>query len=77
MTSQNDNRSFHKRKTYRVLSGCFGLFLFGVGLYVMLLDRSATLPVLAGGALILLGGNAIVCAVLARESWLSKLGPLP
>jgi len=69
---------FHATKLYRILAGCFGLFLIGVGFYVLFFAHASNiLRFVAGSALILFGCNKVVSAYTARESWLSKIGPLP
>jgi threonine/homoserine/homoserine lactone efflux protein len=63
---------------HRLFLGVFGLLLMGVGIYALFSASPFTILQLAGGsALVLLGGNMVVSAWRARESWLSRLGPLP
>ncbi|MBB5273789.1 uncharacterized membrane protein HdeD (DUF308 family) [Quisquiliibacterium transsilvanicum] len=63
---------------HRLFLGVFGVLLMGVGLYALFFAGPFTILQLAGGsALVLLGGNMVVSAWRARESWLSRLGPLP
>ena len=65
-------------RTYRLLSGCFGLFLAGIGVYALVFAEPLTLLRLAAGAaLVVLGGNMVAAAWKGRESWLSRIGPLP
>jgi uncharacterized membrane protein HdeD (DUF308 family) len=78
MSERNENTPFFARPTYRLLSGIFGVFLVCVGLYVLLFAGPLTaLSLIAGVALVALGGNLTISAVGARESWLSRIGPLP
>ena len=78
MTQQRANSPFYAKKLYRLLAGCSGLFLVGVGFYVLLFaGTSIVLRFVAGSALVLFGCNMVVSACKARESWLSKVGPLP
>lgn len=78
MTGQPSRPPFYARKRYRCLAGIFGLFLIGVGFYAVLLTGgSSILRFVAGSALVVLGGNMVLSAYLGRESWLSRLGPLP
>ena len=52
--------------------------MVGVGFYVLLFaGTSIVLRFVAGSALVLFGCNMVVSACKARESWLSKVGPLP
>lgn len=69
---------FFEGRIYRWLSGCFGVLLAGIGLYALVFASPLTLLRLAAGAtLLLLGGNMVIAACKARESWLSRIGPLP
>ena len=78
MRDQQDTMPFYARRTYRLLTGVFGVFLAAVGLFVVLFSGSLTaLRVAAGIALLVLGGNMALAAYGAKESWLSRLGPLP
>ena len=63
---------------HRLFAGGFGVFLMGVGIYAVFFTGAfAILQLIGGSALVLLGGNMVVSAWRARESWLSRLGPLP
>lgn len=63
---------------YRLATGIFGLVLIGGGLYATFfagpLDALRLVP---GIALVLFGQNMVTSACAARESWLSRIGPLP
>jgi len=56
----------------------FGIFLAGVGVYVLLFSHAPT-PWRAGGGVVLalLGGNMLYAAYCDKPSWLSRIGPLP
>jgi len=80
MTDQrtSSRQPFHARKPYRLFAAAFGLLLVGVGCYALFFAETAMLVRIAGGAaLVLVGGNMVWSACKARESWLSKVGPLP
>ena len=78
MRDQRDSAPFYARRTYRLVSGLFGTFLICVGLYALLFAGPLTaLSIAVGLALVVLGGNMVVAAYSGRESWLSRLGPLP
>ncbi len=78
MTDPIHAEPFYARKYYRLIAGVFGIFLVGVGAYVLLGGgTSAALRWLGGIALVLLGGNMAYSAMNSRESWISKVGPLP
>lgn len=63
---------------YRVLTAALGLLLIGVGVYALFFADTATVVRLLGGAaLVLVGYNMLSSAYQGKESWLSKLGPLP
>lgn len=69
---------FHARRTYRLLSGIFGAFLAAVGIFILLFNGPLTaLSVVAGIALVMLGGDMLLAAYSGKESWLSRFGPLP
>jgi uncharacterized membrane protein HdeD (DUF308 family) len=78
MQSLRQKGPFYGRKLYRLFSSVFGLFLVGVGVYVLLLPAPKTILQMAAGlVLVLLGLNLFVSALRAKESWLSRIGPLP
>ncbi len=78
INDQRESKPFYAKHLYRWLSGTSGAFLIGVGLYALILAGPLTLLSVVGGlGLILVGGNMVASAYAARESWLSKLGPLP
>lgn len=63
---------------HRLFAGGFGVVLVGVGIHAIFFTGAfAILQFLGGSALVLLGGNMVLSAWRARESWLSRLGPLP
>lgn len=69
---------YYSRSTYRFATGLFGLFLVGVGIFVLLRATTTAIVRVSGGlVLVLLGGNMVLCAYRGKESWLSRLGPLP
>jgi len=71
-------RPYYARSTYRFATGLFGLFLVGVGFFVLL--RATTTAVIrfsSGVVLVVLGGNMVLSSCRGKESWLSRLGPLP
>lgn len=78
MTDQHADQPFYARKMYRLLTAAFGLLLIGVGVYALIFAGTSTVVRLVGGsALVLAGYNMVSSAYQAKESWLSKLGPLP
>jgi len=78
MTDSPSSQPFYTRPLYRRLSAAFGLFLSGVGIYAALFGyTSLLLRIVLGALLVLIGGNMVLSAYRARESWLSRLGPLP
>lgn len=65
-------------KAERIFSVLFGLFLFGIGIYVLLFSYDSTLWQLIGGMLLaLFGSNMLYAAYRNKQSWLSRIGPLP
>lgn len=78
MTDRREREPFHARRSYRLITGSLGLLLIGVGLYALFFSgASAILRLVAGAALVLPGYDMVASAFKARESWLSRLGPLP
>ena len=71
-------RPYYARGNYRLATGLLGLFLVGVGVFVLLrATTTAVVRVSSGLVLVLLGGNMVLSAYRGKESWLSRLGPLP
>jgi hypothetical protein len=71
-------RPHYARGNYRLATGLLGLFLVGVGVFVLLrATTSAVVRVSSGLVLVLLGGNMVLSSYRGTESWLSRLGPLP
>jgi putative Mn2+ efflux pump MntP len=65
-------------KAERIFSTLFGLLLFGVGIYIVLFSYDSTLwHLIAGMLLALLGSNMFYAAYRNKQSWLSRIGPLP
>jgi len=78
MSDRREAPVFHARPTYRVISGTFGLFLAGVGVYALFfVGPPELLQSLMSAALVLLGANMFLAACRAKESWLSRIGPSP
>jgi len=62
----------------RVFGAVFGVFLFCIGLFALAQDHLSFAWRLGGGSvLILFGVNSLYAAFQGKESWLSRLGPLP
>ncbi len=73
---QNIDRHFGGR-IYRVLSGMFGLFLMGVGIYIVFYGVvDPLIRIGAGLVIVLFGAETVWAANRSRQSWLSKLGPV-
>jgi uncharacterized membrane protein HdeD (DUF308 family) len=69
---------FYAKRMYRLLTAAFGLLLIGVGVYALVFAGTSTVVRFVGGsAFVLAGYNLVSSACQARESWLSKFGPLP
>ena len=65
-------------KGERIFSAAFGLFLLGIGLYVLVLGETAAPWRFIGGAVVaVVGGNMVYASCTGKRSWLSKVGPLP
>ena len=71
-------RPYYARSIYRLATGLLGLFLVGVGFFILLrATTTAVIRVSSGLVLVLLGGNMVLSSYRGKESWLSRLGPLP
>ncbi len=70
---------FYAGRSYRLLSGAFGAFLAGVGVYALFFAGEPwdALRLAVSLGLMVLGANMVLSAYAAKESWLSRLGPLP
>lgn len=78
MSPTSDHLPFYARMHYRIVTGVFGLFLFAVGVFALFFaDTEPTLRWIAGGVILIFSLNMILSAWRAKESWLSKIGPLP
>jgi small neutral amino acid transporter SnatA (MarC family) len=78
MLGKPANQTFYKGKLYRLTSAAFGSLLLGAGFYaIFFAETQAAVRITGGIALILLGYNTVWSAYKAKESWLSKIGPLP
>jgi uncharacterized membrane protein HdeD (DUF308 family) len=66
------------KKIGRIFSAVLGVILLGAGIIALGQDHLTLAWRLGGGfVLILLGGNSLFAAFRGKESWLSRLGPLP
>jgi len=78
MLEKPNRQPFYTARPYRIISAVLGLLIAAVGLYALLLTSNSTwLQWLVAVLIILLGSNMLLSALAGRESWLSKLGPLP
>ncbi|MBX7061548.1 MAG: hypothetical protein K1X52_07800 [Pyrinomonadaceae bacterium] len=78
MDQEKNGTAYYSRRTYRIISGVFGAFLCAVGiavLYFAYLDGGYGWIV--GPAVAVLGFNLVWSALLGREPWFSRIGPLP
>jgi uncharacterized membrane protein HdeD (DUF308 family) len=78
MTDHRSKQAFYEGKMYRLLTAALGILLAGVGFYALIFaDTSLIVRLLGGLACVLAGYNMLSSACKAKESWLSKRGPLP
>ena len=65
-------------KLGRIFSAVVGAFLFCLGIFALGQDHLSFAWRVGGGSLLtLLGVNSLLAAYRGKESWLSRLGPLP
>lgn len=72
------NKPWIEGRKYRIFSFVFGLVLLGVGVFALFFAVvDGWLRYLAALGFIAAGANLMWAARKGRESWLSKIGPLP
>ena len=75
MTDQDENQ-YYGGPVYRIFTLVLGLFLTGIGIYVVFFGVVNPLIRVALGLVIALAGvNAVWAAIQSKASWLAKLGP--
>jgi hypothetical protein len=78
MKEPGERLRYYETLPYRVLTGALGIALVGGGLYgVSIAGLQSAWAMLIAAALVVLGANMVWSAWAARESWLSRIGPLP
>ena len=76
MKDDQDINRYFSGSVYRVLSGLFGLFLTGVGIYVVFFGVVGLLVNIGAGVIIaILGAETVWSAIQSKQSWLAKLAP--
>lgn len=77
MTDSKRTNHYFSGGIYRALSGLFGLFLTGLGIYVIFFGVvDAFLRMGIGFIIAVLGAETLWCgAIQSKQSWLAKLGP--
>lgn len=76
MKDDQDINRYFSGPVYRFLTGLFGIFLVGVGIYVIFFGV-VSLPIrISMGLLItVLGAETVWSAIQSKQSWLAKLSP--
>ena len=78
MIDKHTGQPFYSGIIYRLLSAAFGSFLVAVGFYALFFAETHVVVRITGGvAIIMVGLNMVWSAYTAKESWVSKIGPLP
>lgn len=77
MTDQHGRQPFYARKPYRIFSAIFGAAMIAIGTYGLLLAGAEPARTLISIVFVVAGGNMLWSTSKAKESWLSKIGPLP
>jgi hypothetical protein len=72
-------RNQHESKGSRIVTGCMGALFFALAIaLIAVADRPIGLGALGAAMVIgLLGIDALISAVRAKRSLLSRIGPLP
>lgn len=75
MADHKNSYSCYSGRVYRALSGLFGLFLTGIGIYVIFYGVvSPSVRISMGFLIALLGAETVYSVVKSRPSWLAKIG---
>jgi uncharacterized membrane protein HdeD (DUF308 family) len=78
MSAENPQHTPRTSTVHRLFTGVLGVLIVGSGVYAMRFVSSSGMFQFVGAAvLIVLGVNMVFSALRARESWMSKIGPLP
>ncbi|KAF1697084.1 hypothetical protein [Pseudoxanthomonas koreensis] len=78
MGDERTKQPFYAGTTYRRVSAVVGTIVVVAGFYALLFAETDPVLRIPGGiGIILIGGNLAWSAWKARESWLSRIGPLP
>jgi hypothetical protein len=77
MKQPGERPRYYQTLPYRLLTGTLGIALLGGGLYGITAGPLSAVRILVAAALVVLGVNMVWSAWAARESWLSRIGPLP
>jgi uncharacterized membrane protein HdeD (DUF308 family) len=78
MSDADDPSPYYRRLGHRLLTAALGVSLCALGVYVWMFGSvSLFWRIVAGVVLVSVGINAVASSRAARESWLSRVGPLP
>jgi uncharacterized membrane protein HdeD (DUF308 family) len=79
MTEESERPPYYTGRAYRVVSGVLGAVVLVVGIYALVFGVPPMNALRLGVGILLaaLGGNLMVSAYTAKESWISRIGPLP
>lgn len=78
MSDDQDINDYFSGTVYRVLSGLFGLFLMGVGIYAIFFGVVGPLARISIGVVVVvtvLGAEALWSSIQSKQSWLARLAP--
>ncbi len=76
MTDDPDLNRWFSGRIYRALSGLFGIFLTGLGVYVVFFGVvDPLIRVVLGLIITVLGAETLWSAIQSKQAWLAKLGP--
>ncbi|MEO7798782.1 MAG: hypothetical protein ABIY47_13775 [Opitutaceae bacterium] len=75
--NEREQKPSYAGPVYRTLSVLFALTLLGSSFYLLFGQRAGALQVIGALSILALGVNLLLAAVRGKESWLSKIGPLP
>jgi len=75
--TEEKKKPFYAGTVYRTISVLFALALLGSSFYLLFGQPAGALQVVGALLIFALGANLLIAAVRAKESWISRIGPLP
>ena len=78
MQREHQNTYYYQGNVYRSLTALMGVLLLGVGIWAAFFTDASLMNRLVAFLIFgTVGANALIAALASKESWISKIGPLP